>query len=119
MKNQARPVHDAADFHDKMLQHMQEQGEVLRRISSSLDRIDAFKSVPPPAAASGPSTREPLKHQEGSLLRRTLDDDLGWSAVMKVALEKLHSLLASWKESLDTILLFIALFSAIAKTQTS
>ncbi|KZS91421.1 hypothetical protein SISNIDRAFT_164233 [Sistotremastrum niveocremeum HHB9708] len=48
-----------------------------------------------------------------SVLRRQWDDDLGWSAVLQTALKRIHEQVESWKDSLDTTLLFIALFSAI------
>ncbi|KZT35753.1 hypothetical protein SISSUDRAFT_133837 [Sistotremastrum suecicum HHB10207 ss-3] len=124
------------DFQRTMLRFMQEQTKYLREMSTQLHALSTSSEhapstprppTPPPApplpASTGaipiaatvapvPTAAAPEPHTP-SVPRREIDDDLGWSAVMETALRKLHEQVVSWKDGLDTTLLFIALFSAI------
>ncbi|KZT31953.1 hypothetical protein SISSUDRAFT_1038075 [Sistotremastrum suecicum HHB10207 ss-3] len=89
--------------------------------SPSTERTLSYSSVSPvsPQDKVPSDTTNALKDaspgsQQGKkVIRREIDDDLGWSAILPVALKRIRQKVKSWKDSLDTTLLFIALFSAI------
>ncbi|KZT31957.1 hypothetical protein SISSUDRAFT_1097532 [Sistotremastrum suecicum HHB10207 ss-3] len=80
----------------------------LTRTSTENTQSTVENSFPNP-----PSVPEPTSSTPRVIARRELDDDLGWSAVLPTALKRIREMAQSWKDSLDTTLLFIALFSAI------
>ncbi|KZS91423.1 hypothetical protein SISNIDRAFT_487407 [Sistotremastrum niveocremeum HHB9708] len=130
------------DFQEALLKIMTEQKAAidqqtiyLRQMNQRFDHAFSSSNPNPSIPQSSPfllSPRAPSDHrnsvaptesiveptpaeapQKYIALRRQWDDDLGWAAVLQTALKRIHEQVESWKDSLDTTLLFIALFSAI------
>ncbi|KZT40782.1 hypothetical protein SISSUDRAFT_1118062 [Sistotremastrum suecicum HHB10207 ss-3] len=85
---------------------VRQQQDFFRHMTSHRrgDNVDILGGAPIPQSQKKPPEQ---------VLRPQWDDDVGWSTVLQTALKLVKERVKYWQDSLDTTLLFIALFSAI------